>query len=138
MNNCGGSTRPLFSGARTKQRYCPSGDQRGDESLGPADIWRDSPLVEDTVQIAVSYPSFLAFTVTRTKAIRDPSGATCGSAIQTKLNKSFSVMFRFWACAVTNRHATVMRTSKTRCRIKISFRGWIDPGGAYSTLSRKI
>src|SRR5438445_6520875 len=95
MNNCGGSTRPLFSGARTKHRYWPSGDQRGCESLGPAVIWRDSPVEVDTVQIAVSYPSFRELTVTRTNATREPSGATCGSAIQTKLNKSFSVMFRF-------------------------------------------
>jgi hypothetical protein len=36
-------------------------------------------------------------TVTRTNAVREPSGETCGSPIQTKSNKSFSVMGRFSA-----------------------------------------
>src|ERR1041384_3031850 len=59
MKSCGGSTRPFVSGERTKQMYFPSGDQRGEESRGPAVICRDSPLAVDTVHIAVSYPSFL-------------------------------------------------------------------------------
>src|ERR1041384_1507211 len=36
IKSWGGSGRPSFSGERTKQMYFPSGDQRGDESLGPA------------------------------------------------------------------------------------------------------
>src|SRR5437660_261694 len=121
MNNCGGSTRPSFSGARTKQRYCPSGDQRGDESLGPAVIWRDSAPAVDTIQMAVSYPSFFALTVTRTKATRDPSGETCGSAIHTKLNKSFSLMFRFWAWTGMKTQVITARDSNRRDRIRFPF-----------------
>src|SRR5437899_5138699 len=59
MKSCGGSGRPSFSGDRTKQMNLPSGDQRGEESRGPAVSCRDSPVAVDTVQIAVSYPSFL-------------------------------------------------------------------------------
>src|SRR5205807_3803956 len=119
MNNCGASGRPSFSGTRTKQMYWPSGDQRGEVSLGPAVSWRDSPLAVDTVQIAVSYPSFFAFTVTRTNAIRDPSGVTCGSAIHTKLNKSFSVMFRF--CPKTGVTRIVIETMTSKRRDRIGF-----------------
>src|SRR5436190_8654104 len=134
MKSCDGSTRPFASGARTKQRYFPSGDQRGWESLGPAVIWRDSPVAVDTVQMAVSYPSLRALTVTRRKATREPSGATCGSAIQTKLNKSLSVMFRFCAGAGMKQHKIVIRTSKRRNLIDVPFRrGW--HGGGYSTPS---
>src|SRR5205823_11735293 len=45
----------------------------------------------------VLYLSFLSLTVTRTNATREPSGETCGSPIQTKSQRSFSVMFRFCA-----------------------------------------
>src|SRR6202022_2675539 len=43
--------------------------------------------------------SFFSFTVTRTNATRDPSGETCGSPIQTKSQRSFSVILRFCAKA---------------------------------------
>src|ERR1041384_3071508 len=59
MKSCDGSTRPFVSGAPTKPIDFPSGDQRGEESRGPAVSCRDSPVAVDTVQIAVSYPSFL-------------------------------------------------------------------------------
>src|SRR6185436_16016804 len=125
MKSCGGSTRPPVSGARTKQRYWPSGDQRGCESLGPAVIWRDSPVAVETVQIAVSYPSLRELTFTRTKATRDPSGATCGSAIQTKLNRSRSVILRFCAWAGTTKNEIVITTNSRRIRIKFPFeQGW--------------
>src|SRR5712691_10890086 len=74
MKSCGTSGRPSFSVTRTKTRNFPSGDQRGDESLGPAVSWCDSPVAGDTVQMAVLYPSFFSFTVTRTNATREPSG----------------------------------------------------------------
>src|SRR6185503_19444181 len=117
MNNCGGSTRPLTSGARTNARYFPSGDQRGCESRGPFVSWRVSPLAVVTVQIAVLYPSFLSLTVTRTNTTREPSGETCGSPIQTKLKRSFSVMFRFWASAGAAKKTTMIRSRETRRRI---------------------
>jgi hypothetical protein len=47
----------------------------------------------------VLYPSFFSFTVTRTNATRVASGDICGSPIQTKPNRSFSVMFRFAGAA---------------------------------------
>src|SRR6185369_4425807 len=114
MNNCGGSTRPLTSGARTNARYFPSGDQRGVVSRGPLVSCRVSPLAVVTVQIAVLYPSFLSLTVTRTKATREPSGESCGSPIQTKLNRSFSVMFRFCASAAAAKETTMRRRTETR------------------------
>src|SRR5215213_11554899 len=117
MNNCAGSTRPLISGARTKTRYFPSGDQRGVVSRGPLVSWRVSPLAVATVQIAVLYPSFLSLTVVRTNATREPSGETCGSPIQTKLKRSFSVMLRFCASAGAHRETTITRRSETRKRI---------------------
>jgi len=46
------------------------------------------------IQMPFSYWSFFSSTVTRTKAICDPSGAICGSAIHTNLNRSFSVIGR--------------------------------------------
>src|SRR6185503_21161162 len=98
---------PLISGARTKTRYFPSGDQRGVESRGPFVNWRVSPFAVATVQIAVLYPSFLSLTVTRTNATREPSGETCGSPIQTKLKRSFSVMFRFCAKAGAQTNTTM-------------------------------
>src|SRR6185503_6832905 len=96
MNNCGWSGRPSFSVTRTKARKLPSGDQRGDESRIPLVSCFASLVAVETIQMDVLYPSFLSFTVTFTNATREPSGATCGSAIQLKLNKSFSVMFLFW------------------------------------------
>src|SRR6185369_6428221 len=124
MNNCGGSTRPLTSGARTNARYFPSGDQRGVVSRGPLVSCRVSPLAVVTVQIAVLYPSFLSLTVTRTKATREPSGETCGSPIQTKLNRSFSVMFRFCASAGAAKETTMssrteIRTERLETRMRI-------------------
>src|SRR6187431_3231169 len=121
MNNCGGSTRPLTSGARTKTRYFPSGDQRGCVSRGPFVSWRVSPFAVATVQIAVLYPSFLSLTVVRTNATREPSGETCGSPIQTKLKRSFSVMLRFCASAGAHSEMTIISRSETRRRILISF-----------------
>src|SRR5467141_3320254 len=53
MKSWGTSGRPSFSGTRTKQRYFPSGDQRGEESLGPAVSCRVSPVAGETLQIAV-------------------------------------------------------------------------------------
>src|SRR5258708_36781274 len=50
-----------------------------------------------TIQIEVSYPVCFSSVTTRVKTARDPSGETCGSAIQTKLNRSFSVMDRLAA-----------------------------------------
>src|SRR5712692_10564531 len=66
----------------------------------------------------VLYPSFLSFTVTRTNATRDPSGDTCGSPIQTKSQRSFSVILRFWAKAGA-RLAT--KTSKQIINERIGF-----------------
>ena len=59
-------------------RRVPSGDHRGDESRGPVVSRRGgaSPAVA-TTNSAVSYPSFFAFTLTRTKAMLAPSGETC-------------------------------------------------------------
>src|SRR5262245_32823369 len=122
MKSCGGSTLPLVSGARTKQMNLPSGDQRGCESLGPAVICRDSPVAVDTVQMAVLYPSFRSLTVTRRNAMREPSGETCGSAIQTKLNRSFSAMFRFCAKTGPAKRVIDTRMSSTRDFIRVSFR----------------
>ena len=47
-----------------------------------------------TVQIEVSYPVRFSSTTTRVKAAREPSGESCGVAIQVKSNRSFSVMAR--------------------------------------------
>src|SRR4030095_1587664 len=87
------------------------------ESRGPLVSWRVSPLAVVTVQIAVLYPSFLSLTVTRTKATREPSGETCGSPIQTKLKRSFSVMLRFSANAGAATETTIIRSSEIRRRI---------------------
>src|SRR5258706_7129735 len=72
--------------------------------------------------MAVLYPSFFSFTVTRTNATREPSGETCVSPAQTKLNKSFSVMFRFCAKTGATNKAIVIKTSTRRDRIRDSFR----------------
>src|ERR1700741_2544486 len=98
-------------------RNCPSGDQRGVASRGPFVSCRVSPLAVETVQIAVLYPSFLSLTVTRTKATREPSGDTCGSPIQTKLKRSFSVILRFCASAGAARDTTMSRKTETRKRM---------------------
>src|SRR6185436_17539812 len=82
--------------------------------------------------MAVLYPSFLSFTVTRTKTTRDPSGETWGSPIQTKLKRSFSVMLRFWANAGAAREMTTTRSSEIRTRIMGSFRETGGVGGSYS------
>src|SRR5688500_7880826 len=115
MNNCGDSGRPSFSGTRTKARCVPSGDQRGEVSRVPPVSCFVSPFAVETIQIAVLYPSFRSLTVTFTNATRDPSGDTCGSAIQLKLNRSLSVMFRFCPRAgqTTN---TIVTQRKTRRR----------------------
>src|SRR4029434_8561812 len=48
-----------------------------------------------------TYPSFFAFTFTRTNTTRDPSGETCGSPIHVNWNRSVSVIGRFdWAASV--------------------------------------
>src|SRR5258708_38805598 len=64
--------------------------------------------------MAVLYPSFFSFTVTRTNATREPSGEICVSPAQTKLNKSFSVTFRFCAKAGTTHRAMVTNRSNKR------------------------
>ena len=53
----------------------PSGDHCGEKSLGPivSRLGCSLPLVA-TVKSAVSYPTFLAFTLTRTNTTREPSG----------------------------------------------------------------
>ncbi|OLE65778.1 MAG: hypothetical protein AUG03_03060 [Acidobacteria bacterium 13_1_20CM_2_68_14] len=75
----------------------PSGDQRGPPSRGPPVNRIASPPRVGTIQISVSYPSFLSLTWTRTYATREPSGEICGSAIHTKRKRSCSVMTRFSA-----------------------------------------
>src|SRR6185312_9265255 len=67
------------------------------------------------------YPSFFSLTVTRTNATREPSGDTCGSPIQTKLKRSFSVMLRFCAHAGAARDTTMIRKRETRKRMSCSF-----------------
>src|SRR5260370_2599017 len=71
--------------------------------------------------MAVLYPSFFSFTVTRTNATREPSGEICVSPAQTKLNKSFSVTFRFCAKTGPAHSVIVIKTSKKRDRIRSSF-----------------
>src|SRR6185369_11056955 len=117
MNNCGGSTRPETSGERVNIRYWPSGDHRGAPSRGPLVSCRVSPSAVETVQIAVLYASFFSLTVTRTNATREPSGDTCGSPIQTKLKRSFSVMLRFCASTGAARDTTMSRKTETRKRM---------------------
>src|ERR1044071_5331630 len=117
MYNCEGSTRPDTSGARENMTYCPSGDHRGVESRGPFVSCRVSPSAVETVQIAVLYPSFFSLTVTRTNATREPSGEICGSPIQTKLKRSFSVMLRFCARAGAASETTMISRSETRKRM---------------------
>src|SRR5258708_4365980 len=83
--------------------------------------------------IAVLYASFFSFTVTGTKASREPSCEIWVSPALTKLNKSFSVMFRFCARAGTVSKVIVINTSKRRVRIRFPFgtecqRGGILPG----------
>src|SRR4029078_7964619 len=97
--------------------YCPAGDHRGAPSRGPLVSCRVSPLAVETVQIAVLYPSFFSFTVTRTHATGEPSDATCGSPIQTKLKRSFSVILRFCASAGAARDTTISRKTETRKRM---------------------
>src|SRR5258708_12767443 len=71
--------------------------------------------------MAVLYPSFFSFTVTRTNATREPSGEICVSPAQTKLNKSFSVMFRFCAKTEPAHSAIMIKTGKRRVRIRFPF-----------------
>src|SRR5947209_5557195 len=96
--------------------YFPSGDQRGDESRGPAVNCFVAPSAVETSQIAVLQPSFFSLTVTFTNATRAPSGATCGSAIQLKLNRSFSVTFLFCVNA-DGAKTSAKTTSNQRARI---------------------
>src|SRR5467141_3465802 len=81
--------------------------------------------------MAVLYPSFFSFTVTRTKATREPSGEICVSPAQTKLNKSFSVMFRFWAKAGTASRAMEIKINKRRDRIEFPFRIQVSNAAAF-------
>jgi len=53
-----------------------------------------------TIQIEDSYPVRFSSVTTRVNRVRAPSGEICGSAIHTKLNKSFSVIARFAPAAV--------------------------------------
>src|ERR1041384_2909248 len=78
-----------------------------------------------TVQIDVLYPSRLSFTVTRTKATRELSGEICGSPIQVKLNKSFSVMLRCWANAGATRTARLRARADRNALMEMSFRAMI-------------
>src|SRR6266478_9965529 len=90
--------------------------------------------------MAVLYPSFFSFTVTRTNATREPSGEICVSPAQTKLNKSFSVMFRFCAKTGPAHSAIMITTSKRRVRIDflsgrsgnaaVFYREWVKRGTA--------
>src|SRR5216683_471700 len=76
----------------------PSGDQRGCASCLPLVRRMGASLPEvATIQMEVSYPVRFSSVTTRVKTTRDPSGETCGSATQTKLNRSFSVIARFAA-----------------------------------------
>src|SRR5205807_976961 len=134
INSCGWSGRPSFSGTRTNTRYLPSGDQRGDESRVPLVNCFVSPLPVETNQMEVLYPSLFSFTVTFTKATREPSGATCGSAIQLKLNRSLSVMFRFCARPGVATNTVVSRVSQRAYRILKFLSGKeVVNGGCYST-----
>src|SRR6266478_2161026 len=81
--------------------------------------------------MAVLYPSFFSFTVTRTKATREPSGEICVSPAQTKLNKSFSVMFRLWAKAGTASRAMEIKMNKRRDRIEVPFRIRVSNAAAF-------
>src|SRR6266478_461175 len=121
MKSCGKSGFPSFSVTRTKTRYFPSGDQRGDESRIPFVNWCVSPVVGETVQMEVLYPSFFSFTVILTNATREPSGDICGSLTQTKPNKSFSVMLRFCARAGMAQTTMVIRRKVRRRRMRFPF-----------------
>src|SRR5439155_8527101 len=129
MASCGGSGLPSFSVALMKTRNFPSGDHSGELSCGPlVNRCGGSLSAVETVQIAVSYPSFFSFTLTRTKATRDPSGEICGSPIQTKSNRSFSVIPRLSAACdaigMNERGANRIRRHKSlgstrqRCRLR--------------------
>src|SRR5208282_2975961 len=89
-----------LSPPRTNAMCLPSGDQRAWVSCLPLVSRAGASLPEvAAIQIDVSYPVRFSSVTTRVKTARDPSGETCGSAIQTKLNRSFSVMARFAALA---------------------------------------
>src|SRR5258707_12800754 len=83
-----------------------------------------------TIQIEVSYPVCFSSVTTRVKTARDPSGETCGSAIQTKLNRSFSVMDRLaapgwgvesWATSAV----TIARTIIVRVMTRVEKRNFM-------------
>src|SRR5256714_9794192 len=60
MKSCGGSTRPFVSGARTKHMDFPSGDQRGEESRGPAVSCAASPVAPATAHNSATHPRLLS------------------------------------------------------------------------------
>src|SRR5712692_2759516 len=98
--SCGGRGLPFssFSPPRMNAMRLPSGAQRGCASCLPLVRRMGASLPEvATIQMEVSYPVRFSSVTTRVKTTRDPSGETCGSAIQTKLNRSFSVIARFAA-----------------------------------------
>jgi hypothetical protein len=110
---------PSFSSARTNASVLPSGDQRGDESRGPFVISRGcEPGDAATDQIEVRYLSPFSSTFTRTNAICDPSGESCGSPIQLKRKRSFSVMFRANAATLKSKARTMTVFFIALCRVR--------------------
>src|SRR5271157_1892576 len=74
----------------------------------------------------VSYPVRLSSTLTRVKAMREPSGESCGLATQTKSKMSLSVMERrdggveVWAASeVMTARATTKAETRTFMRILV-------------------
>ncbi len=121
---CAGRGLPVssFSPPRTNAMSLPSGDQRGCSSCLPLVRRMGASLLEvATIQMDVSYPVRFSSVTTRVKTARDPSGETCGSAIQTKLNRSFSVIARAapgwgvesWAARGVTNASTIIEAATT-------------------------
>src|SRR6266513_6517052 len=93
---CAGLDLPSTgSGVRTNATSRPFGDQRGERSLRPDVSGRGGALPSaGTTKTWVSYRSLSSLTLTRTNATCAPFGEICGSAAQTNLKRSVSVMSR--------------------------------------------
>ena len=109
---------PSFSFVRRNASVFPSGDHRGAVSRGPFVIERGVPPFDDTLQIDVRYFSPFSSTVTRTNAICDPSGDSCGSPIHVNLKRSFSVMLRANAATVKSRTMATKIFFIALCRVQ--------------------
>ena len=110
--------RPSFSTARTNASLELSADHRGVLSRVPPVSRRAGSLPSlFAIQIVESYWSVFSSTDTRTNATCVPSGEICGSATQTNLKRSFSVIGR--RSAARGRVAVqAMTTSASAVRLR--------------------